>query len=85
MSASSLATAHPVVARVLVLALMFGSGCFEAFVLRMRDLATLTWFMTLFALAIWVGYSLTLASELAAGAVFISGFALIIIYRRRTT
>ena len=67
------------------MALMFGSGCFEAFVLRMRDLATLTWFMTLLALAIWVGYSLTLASELAAGAVFISGFALIIIYRRRTT
>ena len=65
--------------------LMFGSGCFEAFVLRMRDLATLTWFMALLALAIWVGYSLTLASELAAGVVFISGFALIIIYRRRTT
>jgi hypothetical protein len=85
MSDQSFLTNHPLISRVLVFALLFGSGCFEAFVMKHRDLATATWFMALVALAIWIGYPLTVLSQSAAVVVFLCGFSLIVIYRRRTS
>jgi len=74
---------HPVLAPGLLLLGMFASGCLEA-LLKLKDLATLTWFMTLLALTGWIGHSLTPLAIAAAGGIFVSGCALIVWYRRTT-
>lgn len=73
---------HPIVARVLLLAAIFASGCFEAFVLKLKNLACSTWFICLGALTAWIAYSWTTASIVTAAVVFASGLILLIVYYR---
>jgi len=74
---------HPTATRVLVLAAIFGSGYFDAVVLKSKDLACATWFMGLAALAIWIAYPLTTSRILLGAAVLVSGLVLMIIYYRK--
>lgn len=73
---------HPIAARVLLLAAIFASGCFEAFVMKLRNLACSTWFICLGALTAWIAYSWTIASIVAATVIFASGLILLIVYYR---
>lgn len=73
---------HLIAARVLLLAAIFASGCFEAFVLKLKTLACSTWFICLGALTAWIAYSWTIRSIVAAALVFASGVVLLIIYYR---
>jgi hypothetical protein len=73
---------HPIAARVLLLAAIFASGCFEAVVLKSKALACTTWFICLGALTAWIAYSWTTASILAGAVVFASGLILLIVYYR---
>lgn len=80
--ANSLVAQHPIAARALLLAAIFASGCFEAFVLKLKNLACSTWFICLGALTAWIAYSWTTASMVAAAVVFASGLILLIVYYR---
>jgi hypothetical protein len=73
---------HPVAVRGLLLAAIFVSGCFEAFVLKSRTLACTTWFICLGALTAWIAYSWTTTSIVAAAVVFASGLIPLILYYR---
>jgi len=73
---------HPVAVRVLLLAAIFASGCFEAFVLKSRTLACTTWFICLGALTAWIVYPWTTASVIAAAVVFVLGLSLLIVFCR---
>ena len=77
------AESHPSLLRLLLLTGLFASGWFEAFVLRIRTLACVTWFTTLAALAVIIGYSLTTARIVAAAVVFGGGLGALIVYYRR--
>lgn len=74
---------HPIWSRFLLLAALFGWGCFEAFVLGRKALACSTWFIALSALTVWIGYSLTLISIISAAFVFAAGLGLLVVYYRR--
>jgi len=74
---------HPIIARVLLLAAIFLSGCFEAFFIKQKELACLTWFTCLGALTVWIAYSLTMVSVVIATVIFTSGMILLVIYYRR--
>jgi hypothetical protein len=82
LDANAVVEHHPIAARVLLLVAIFASGCFEAFVLKLRNLACSTWFICLGALTAWIAYSWTDASILAGAVVFASGLILLIIYYR---
>jgi hypothetical protein len=71
---------HPVVARVLLLAVLFASGCVEAFVWKTRAVACATWFGCLGALSAWIAYSGTLAAIVSAVGVFTLGLLLLIAF-----
>ena len=76
---------HATSLRILVLLIIFLSGCFEGFVEpRHRDLACATWFWVLALVTIWVGYPLTTARICIAAVVFVLGLTLMIVYYRGT-
>jgi len=71
-----------VVFKVLVLVAIFASGCFEAFVLKQKSLACITWFFCLAALAAWIAAFQTLTAIVIATVLFTSGLWLLIVYYR---
>lgn len=73
---------HASAMRVLVLLVIFASGCFEAIVLK-STLACTTWFIGLGALTAWIASSWTTASVIAAAVAFASGLILLTRYYRR--
>jgi Flp pilus assembly protein TadB len=72
---------HSTVLRILLLTAIFLSGYIDAF-LKMRDLASVTWFIGLGALTVWIVYPLTTIRICIGAIVFVSGIILIIIYYR---
>ena len=50
---------HETLLRLLILALIFGFGVFEAFVLESKEVACFSWFWGLTLAAIWIAYPLT--------------------------
>ena len=73
---------YPILSRALLLAVIFASGCFEAFVLKLRKLACSTWFIGLGGLTAWIAYPAKMPSIIAASVVFVSGLILLISYYR---
>jgi len=73
---------HPTVLRVLILVAIFGSGYFDAAVLKARNLACATWFLGLGALTAWIAYPWTPFRICAGAVVFLSGLLLMVAYYR---
>ncbi len=76
---------HSTVVAVAALVAVFASGFFDAVVLKRKDWACATWFVGLVSLTVWIGYSWTTGSVVAAAVVFASGLTLLIVYYRRVS
>ena len=68
--------------RILLLIAFLVLGFFEAFVLKLRNTASVTWIIGLLALAFWIAYPLSAARFLVGSIVFVVGLALVITYYR---
>jgi len=71
------------IARILVLVFLFGLGSLEAFALKLRNTAVVTWMIALLALTSWVGYSLSAIRLCLAIITFTCGLTLIVVYYKR--
>ena len=56
LDANAVVEHHSIAVRVLLLLMVFASGCFEAIVLKSRTLACTTWFICLGALTAWIAF-----------------------------
>jgi hypothetical protein len=70
--------------RVALLTGIFLLGCFESAVLRMPNLACVTWFPGLAALTAWIAYPLTAYRIFMGAIVLVTGLALMVTYCRRS-
>ena len=82
-SLRALVDAHPVVSRVLVLAVIFMSGYLDVALLGRRDLACVTWFGGLVALTGWIAYPWSPARIVGGALVFLIGIVSMVVYCRR--
>ena len=80
---ASLINEHPAITRVVVLAIVFLSGCIEAFLIKSRAIATMTWLLGLAAACIWIADSGTPVRVAASIAAFLCGLGILIAYHRR--
>jgi hypothetical protein len=72
---------HATILRILVLLMIFLTGCFEGFLEpRHRDLACATWFLGLGALTAWIVYPLTTVRICLGVGAFVLGLVLMIVY-----
>ncbi len=76
---------HSTTAQALFLLATFGIGYLEGFVLKLANLACVTWTMGLLIVAIWIVYPFTAARVCLGVIVFVLGSILIVMYRKRAT
>ena len=75
---------HSVTARVVVVLGIFLVGYAEAVILKSRGVASVTWFLALAAVCIWIAYPVTPARIAVGVAVFLCGVAALVnLYRKR--
>lgn len=74
---------HETVFRILVFAAIFAYGFFDAFVLKDRDLACVTWTLGLLPLSVWIAFALPVVGLIVGPLICASGFALMVAYYKK--
>ena len=67
---------------ILLLVLVFASGALDAILLKRKDLACITWFPGLAAIAVWIAYPFTAYRIVAAALAFVLGLTPIVVCYR---